>query len=181
MKTIWKVSLTIGIFVLFFFAMVGTLVILGGTDIGPTGNKIAVIRIKGEITSESCGGGLFGATGCAQASTISKKLKDADNDPNVRAIVLDINSGGGGVVASGNIMQSIRDTEKPVVAYIGDSGASGAYYAASAADWIIADRNSLTGSIGVIMTLTQYYGLYDKLGINTTVIKAGKSKDIGSP
>ncbi|MBN2014125.1 MAG: signal peptide peptidase SppA [Candidatus Altiarchaeota archaeon] len=182
MKTIWKVLITFGVFVLFLFAMIGVVMLVGEVFTMPSiGNKVAVIPIKGEITLEDCGGSIFGSYQCAKVSEIKEKLKKAEEDPMVKAIVLDINSGGGGVVASTDLMQAIRGTSKPTVAYISESGASGAYYAASASDWIIADRNAITGSIGVIMTLNHYYGLYGKLGINVTVIKSGDSKDIGSP
>jgi len=182
MKTHWKVLVTIGAFVLFLLAIVGTVLLVGEVFVMPfVGNKVAIIPIKGDITLEGCGGSIFGTYQCAQVNTIKKSLKDADEDPTVRAVVLDINSGGGSVVASRELMRAVRNTSKPVVAWIGEVGASGAYYVATGADKIMADRNSLTGSIGVIMTVQHYYGLYHKLGINVTVIKAGKGKDIGSP
>jgi protease-4 len=182
MKTIWKILITLSVFVLFLFAAVGTLALIGQVSLPPIGYSVAVIPIKGEITAEACGGTLLGgAVQCAPVSEVVDQLKAAEDDPLVKAIVLDIDSGGGGVVASGNMMRAVKDAKKPVVAYIGESGASGAYYTASAADWIIADRNAITGSIGVIMTVQHYYDLYDKLGINVTVIKSGNSKDIGSP
>jgi protease-4 len=179
MKTVWKILITFGVFVVFLFAVVGTLVVVSQLNLPTIGYSVAVIPIKGDITLEECGGSIFGSVQCATVGDL--KREPAEEDPLVSAIVLDINSGGGGVVASGEMMRAIKETKKPVVAYIGESGASGAYYAATGADWIIADRNAITGSIGVIMTVTHYYGLYDKLGVNVTVIKAGKSKDIGSP
>jgi protease-4 len=182
MKTIWKIAITLTVFALFLFAAVGTLALIGQLELPAVGYTVAVIPIKGEITSEACGGTLLGgAVQCATVNEVVDQLKAAEDDPLVKAIVLDIDSGGGGVVASGNMMRAVKNTNKPVVAYIGESGASGAYYVASASDWIIADRNAITGSIGVIMTVQHYYGLYDKLGLNVTVIKSGNSKDIGSP
>ena len=146
------------------------------------GQKILVIPVKGEITMEGCSGSfLTGVPACARVDTIKRKLEHADESSEIKAVVLDINSGGGGVSASRELMEAIKETKKPVVARIGEVGASGAYYAASAADWVIAYKDSMTGSIGVIMTLQHYYGLYGQLGINTTVIKSGNSKDIGSP
>ncbi len=147
----------------------------------PIGDKVAIIPIKGEITYEGCGGGIFGSPQCAQVSEIRRMLDDADNDNTIKAVVLEINSGGGSVVASREMMNSVRNFKKPVVAYVSETGASGAYYVASAADRIVADRDSITGSIGVIMSVSHYYGLFEKLGINITVIKSGKNKDIGSP
>ncbi|HDH41806.1 MAG TPA: signal peptide peptidase SppA [Candidatus Altiarchaeales archaeon] len=182
MKTRWKVLITIGAFVLFLLAIVGTVLLVKEAFVMPfMGNRVAVIPIKGDITLEGCGSSIFGTYQCARVSTIKKSLREADGDPTVRAVVLDINSGGGSVVASRELMRAIKNTSKPVVAWIGEAGASGAYYAATGADRIIADRDSLTGSIGVIMVVRHYYGLYQKLGINVTVIKAGKGKDIGSP
>ncbi len=146
------------------------------------GQKILVIPVKGEITMEGCSGSfLTGVPVCAKVNDIKRKLEYADSSSEIKAVILDINSGGGGVSASRELMEAVRETRKPVVARIGEIGASGAYYAASAADWIIAYQDSMTGSIGVIMTLQHYYGLYSKLGINVTVIKSGDSKDIGSP
>ncbi len=173
---------TIGAFVLFLLAAVGIVLLVEDVFVMPfAGNKVAVIPIKGDITLEGCGGGLFGSSQCAQVAVIKKRLREVDEDPMVRAVVLDINSGGGSVVASRELMVAVKSTSKPVVAWIGEVGASGAYYVASGADKIMADRDSLTGSIGVIMTVTHYYGLYQKLGINVTVIKSGEGKDIGSP
>ncbi|MCJ7727181.1 MAG: signal peptide peptidase SppA, partial [Actinobacteria bacterium] len=75
----------------------------------------------------------------------------------------------------------IKKMEKPVVVSVSDTCASGAYYVASAADRIIANRSSSVGSIGVIMQIPNYEDLYEKLGLKYTTIKQGKYKDIGSP
>jgi protease-4 len=143
--------------------------------------KVAVIPLRGEITLEGCSGGLFAAAECIDVASVKQELRKADDDPSVKAIVLDINSGGGAVVPSRELALAVKDVKKPVVSCIREVGASGAYYVASASDYIIADRDSMVGSIGVIMTTTQYYGLYEKLGLNVTVIKSGSSKDFGSP
>lgn len=170
--------------VVFFIgiATIGILIILGlQNELPLIGNKVAVIPIKGEITTEGCSCNIFGCEECAQVKVIKEWLKNAEEDNSVRAIVLDIDSGGGGVIASSEIMLTVKGTKKPIVARISSLGTSGAYYVASAADKIVADRNSIIGSIGVVMYFQQYYGLMEKLGINTTVIKAGNNKDIGSP
>ena len=184
MKTRWKALIAFGA-VVFLALTVGLLYLLiSSIDVNQLpliGQKVAVIPIKGTITLEGCSGGIFGTAQCASVSTIKEMLKNADEDNSVRAIVLDINSGGGYVVASRELERAVKDTKKPVVACIREVGTSGAYYVASAADSIVADRDSITGSIGVVMTIQHYYGLLEKLGINVTVIKAGKSKDLGSP
>lgn len=180
MKAKWKILITIGVVVFFVLAIALTLALIGGiTTVG--GNNIAVIPIKGEITMEGCSSSIFGSAQCAQVSTIKGMIEDANKDNSVKAIILDIDSGGGSVVASRELMRAVKQSKKPVIAWIGESGASGAYYVASASDKIIADKDSITGSIGVIMSIQHYYELYGKIGINTTVIKAGDTKDIGSP
>ncbi|MFH0863172.1 MAG: signal peptide peptidase SppA [Candidatus Altiarchaeota archaeon] len=145
------------------------------------GGDIAVVPIYGPITLGGCGGSMLAVETCADVGAIKQHLKDADDDPSIKAIVLDVYSGGGNVVASRELMRAVRNTQKPTVAWIGEIGASGAYYAASAADRVVADDNSLTGSIGVIMFIEHYYDLFDWVGINVTTIKAGNSKDTGSP
>ncbi len=140
--------------------------------------SIGVITIDRSISTSSSDGLFSNAVG---SNEIIKEIKEAEKDPTIKVIFLDINSPGGSVVASKAIAYTVKNCSKPVVAYINDIGTSGAYYIASAADLVIADEDSLTGSIGVVMELNNYAGLFKKLGINVTVIKEGKFKDIGNP
>jgi len=179
MKTKHKILIVSGIFAILALAIIALALL--SFRLPEFGANIAIIPVYGEITLEGCPAGLFESPSCADVGDIKKKLDLAVEDDAIKAIVLEINSGGGSVVASRELMDSIRNCKKPVVAWIGETGASGAYYAATGADRIVADRNSIMGSIGVIMTMQHYYGLMEKIGINMTVIKAGKSKDIGSP
>lgn len=114
-----------------------------------------------------------------------RKLKIMAADPNVKAIVLDINSPGGSVGAVQELYSQIlrvrKEHGKPVVALFGDVAASGGYYIASACDRIVAHPGSLTGSIGVIFEVTNLQGLFNKIGFKMDPIKSGKHKDIGSP
>jgi len=168
----------LGVFVLFSFIFENQLQL----PLIPTRNEVLVIPIKGEITSQPCKTSLFyGKIECAYVKDIKETLKKAEESPSVKAIILEINSGGGEVIASRELMEAIRDFKKPIIAKIDEIAASGAYYVASAADEIVADKHSIIGGIGVIMVIHHYYGLYEKLGINVTVIKSGKEKDIGSP
>lgn len=160
---------------IFFVILLSFILFSSGTGFG-FGNTIAIIPVKGEITSDSCTAGP-----CTNYEEFSEMFKTAEKDPNVKAIVLDINSPGGGVFASREMAKIVEKSKKPVVAYIGEVGASGAYYAASAADEIIASEYSLTGSIGVETIIIGYSGLLDKLGINVTTIKRPENKDLGSP
>ncbi|MCD6522385.1 MAG: signal peptide peptidase SppA [Candidatus Diapherotrites archaeon] len=142
------------------------------------GGKVGVVPIKGPIvseTSENVWGTQVGAR------DIIKLIEAADNDESVSVILLDINSGGGSIVASKEIMRAVKRAKKPVVAYIGDAGASGAYYIASAADIIVADEDSITGSIGVLAMIPNYKELMQKIGLNMTILKEGKNKVMGNP
>jgi len=186
MDTFWKIVVTFGVLGLFVLvvAFVAAFFMSGmdvsGVNLG-AGGKVAVVPVYGTITLGGCPGNLLQVQSCAQVDNLKKLLREADNDPSVKAIVLDVYSGGGNVVASRELMREVKKTKKPVVAWISEVGASGAYYVASAADEVVADENSLTGSIGVIMFVQHYYELFDDIGINVTVIKAGQTKDIGSP
>jgi len=172
MNEILKIFVLLGV-VLFILAGVATLLFLF-SGIFVSGDTVAVIDMSGDIAEN----------GQISATLMHAMFKDAADDPSVVAVILRINSGGGAVVETKEIARSLSalSKEKPVVAYISEIGASGAYYVAAYADHIVADEDSLVGGIGVTSTYTSYQKLLeDKLGINTTVLKSGKFKDIGSP
>lgn len=183
MKTIWKLALTFAVLSLFILVIAFVMAALVSDMEFPSlmGGYVAVIPIHGPIMMSGCGGGIFASADCVSVENVKEELRKADGNPSVSAILLDISSGGGQVVASRELMREIKRTNKPVVAWIGEVGASGAYYAASSADLIVADETSMTGSIGVRMEMAHYYELLEAVGVNITVIKAGESKDIGSP
>jgi protease-4 len=143
-------------------------------------NGIAVIRMEGIISSGVLGGGLLGEAGVSSEEVITQ-LRKADKDSRVAAILLRINSPGGTAAAGHEIYLQVKRTRKPVVASIGDIGASAAYWAASAADRIVADPASDVGSIGVLVSIPNYKGLLDKLGVKYVFITQGKFKDLGNP
>lgn len=157
-----------------FQAMRGSSVSLGG--------KVALIRISGTITSGESIDSLFGDAG-AGSDTIIRYLDHARRDSSIKAVVLRIDSPGGSAAASEEIYNEIRRVRmvKPVYASMGDVAASGGYYVSAACDKIYADKATLTGSIGVIFESPNLAGLLKKLGVDFTVIKSGKYKDIGSP
>ena len=133
-------------------------------------DRVALIRIEGVILD-------------AQA-TISE-LKQYSENPLVKAIVLRIDSPGGGVVPSQEIHDAVKRVKnkstKAVIASMGTVAASGGYYIAAATDRIIANPGTLTGSIGVIMEMANFEGLMKKVGVEGVVIKSGRFKDVGSP
>jgi protease-4 len=147
---------------------------------GPaTGPAIAVIRVEGLITSDE--GGPFAVEGIASAETIVGHIARANADPDVKAILLAVNSPGGGVTASDVIYHALKDVDKPMVVMMGEVAASGGYYVSMASEWIVANPNTLTGSIGVISEFPNAEGLLEKVGVEFVVVTSGPRKDLGSP
>jgi protease IV len=147
----------------------------------PFRDRIQVIRLNGLIADGKEDSVL---SNMYTASSALKELRKAVKDKHVKAVLLRINSPGGTVSASQEISQEIDDLRskgKPVVVSMADLAASGGYYIASAADKIVAEPGTLTGSIGVILSTMNLKGLGDKLGLQPQVIKSGQFKDIGSP
>ena len=132
--------------------------------------SVAVIDFSGEIAS----GGQLDPRGVRDA------FERAENDPNVKAIVLVCNSPGGEASPSWDISQTVASCTKPVVVSVASVCASGAYMAASQADWIVAGPMSDVGAIGVYMQAVDASGLFDKLGIDVQTIKSTDMKDMGS-
>ncbi len=141
---------------------------------------IGVIHIEGAILGGRGGGGLLGLPG---ADAILEQLRAAQRDSEIEAVILRINSPGGSAAASQEIHREVmrlREADVLVVASLGDVAASGGYWIASAADVIVANAATITGSIGVIMQVTNLEELYEKLGMDFETIKSGEHKDIGS-
>ena len=140
---------------------------------------VAWIKIYGVISQDSNTSPFARPSG---ASAIAKKIRDAGEDKNVKAIVLDINSPGGTVASVQNIYSEILKAKqnKKVVALFRDVAASGGFYVAMAADKIVAEPGTITGSVGVIMQTSNLEGLFEKIGVKMIPITSGKYKDIGS-
>jgi len=130
--------------------------------------QIGVIPVEGAITS---------------SQTITSHLVKFRKDPDIKAIILKINSPGGGIAPSQEIYREIERTipEKKVVVFMGSLAASGGYYIAAAADKIVASPGTITGSIGVIMEFLRLEDLLNKIGVDLEIVKSGEFKDMGSP
>ena len=139
------------------------------------GPAVAVITLEGTISSQ---GDLYSQN--ITPELVGSLLAMAEADPFVEAIVLRIDSPGGGVVASDEIFRMLQETDLPLVVSMGSMAASGGYYIACAADHIVAHPDTLTGSIGVIIEFPNVAGLLDKVGVEVVVLTAGEVKDIGS-
>lgn len=146
-------------------------------------DKVLLLDLDGLITNNRSGG-LFGS-GENPTSMFVEKLDLAQADPAIKAVVIRINSPGGGVTASDIMYERIKKfiarRKVPVIAIIEDVGASGAYYIACSAETIMALPTSITGSIGVIVPTMSFAGTMDKLGITARAVKSGPMKDMGSP
>ena len=140
-------------------------------------NKVAVISLDGPIQYESSAGLFFGGSAITP-ELVRTQLERAKNDSRVKAIVIQINSPGGSVAASQEIVNLLGQMEIPVVISMSDLAASGAYYISAGADKIVALPGTLVGSIGVISEMPNLKGLFDKLGIDMQVYIAGKHKDM---
>ena len=146
-------------------------------------DKVAIIDVEGLIMNARSSG-MFGS-GDNPLSLFRERLDAAADDKHVKAVVLRINSPGGAVTASDIMYQEVlsfrHDTHKPVVACMMDVAASGAYYLAMGCDKVYAHPTTVTGSIGVIMSLYNASGLFAKIGVSSDPIKSGPNKDIGNP
>ncbi len=170
-----RVLIGLGVIVgllMFFFIL---LFLIGRYSGGKTsrfafGDKIAVVEVRGVIT---------------QSSGVIEELHQYLEDDGVKAIILRIDSPGGGVGPSQEIYREIMriksNSKRKVVTSMGSVAASGGYYIASASDLIVANPGTITGSIGVVMQFSNFEELLKKIGIKGVVLKSGEHKDIGSP
>lgn len=170
-------SILLTIAAVLFVVFVIVPLVFSAFDGSKLGN-VAKIPIEGVITG---GGGSSLGSAAVSSKDIVDYIKTADENSQVKVIMLEINSPGGSAVASDEIAAAVNKAEKPVIALIREAGASGGYWIASAADHIIANRMSITGSIGVISSYLEFSGLMDKYGVSYERLVAGKNKDIGVP
>ena len=154
----------LGVALLFLFGPADSGLIARGKD----GEKVGVIEVDGVLS---------------EAKTINANLKRFREDDEIKAIVIRVDSPGGGVGPSQEIFREIRKTIKikKVVASLGAIAASGGYYIAAGTNGIVANPGTITGSIGVIMGYTNFQKILEKIGLVPVVIKSGPFKDIGSP
>lgn len=131
------------------------------------GDKVALVRVSGIILDPT---------------DVIEELKEYSKDSSVKAIVLRVNSPGGGVAPSQEIYEEILKIKKKkkIIVSMGSVAASGGYYISAPADVIVANAGTLTGSIGVIMEIPNISNLMEKIGIETQVVKSGRHKDMAS-
>lgn len=151
---------------------------------GDLANRIAVLNVEGAIQDTGEASSFFGTAGYNHELFMAQ-LEQIKEDDTVKAVMLKVNSPGGGVVESAEIYDKITEiqdeTEKPFYVSMGATAASGGYYISAPADKIFVNRETTTGSIGVIMQLMNYDELAEKYGVDFVTIKSGPYKDMGSP
>ena len=169
-RTLVGLGVIVGLMVFFFAVLffIGRYIGRPGSARFAFGDKIAIVEVKGVI---------------AQSSGIIEELHQYEDDEGVKAIILRIDSPGGGVGPSQEIHREILKvkSKKKVITSMGSVAASGGYYIACASDLIVANPGTITGSIGVLMEFTNIEELFKKIGIKGVVLKSGEHKDIGSP
>ncbi len=166
-----RLFLTIIIAISVFFALIvgiGLGFVISGEDVLTGGERVAVLRIDGVILD---------------SQTYLENLSKIKKDDKIKALVLRIDSPGGAVGPSQEIYGEIKKVreKKPVIASLGSVGASGGYYIACAAEKILANPGTITGSIGVIAEFANYEQLLKWAKVDVEVIKSGEFKDVGSP
>ncbi len=153
--------------VFFLFLMILSALLTVFLKDASIGGKIALVKVEGPIL---------------ESKSVVDEIRGYVKDRSIKAIVLRVNSAGGGVTPSQEIYAEVKRaaSAKKVVVSMGSVAASGGYYIAAPATRIIANPGTITGSIGVIMEIPNLKEFMDKLGIKTEVIKSGKHKDIAS-
>jgi protease-4 len=138
-------------------------------------DKIAVIPLRGVI-----GYGMDGSLGESMVEDFKLALQQAAEDDRVKGVIVEVDSPGGEITASDVLYNALLNfkKEKPVVVFFNAIGASGAYYMACGADWIMCNDTTFTGSIGVIISTLNYRELFGKIGLEAVIFKSGKFKDM---
>jgi len=167
-----RILIGLGVIVVLLVIFFGALYLIGRSA-GTSGrfafgDRIAIVEIRGVI---------------AQSSGVIQEMHQHLEDDGVKAIILRIDSPGGGVGPSQEIHREVLKgkAKKRIVTSMGSVAASGGYYIACASDLIVANPGTITGSIGVLMEFTNIEELFKKIGIKGVVLKSGEHKDIGSP
>jgi protease-4 len=167
-RPVLMASLTIGAMFLFFLLVVLVAgVWRGSSELVAVGGKIGIIEVAGPIED---------------SKLLIEQLHDFRDSGSVKAIILRIDSPGGGVGPSQEIYTEVRKLaeKKPIIVSMGSVAASGGYYIAAPAQRLFANPGTITGSIGVIMSFANYQEFMEKVGIKSQVVKSGEFKDTGS-
>jgi len=169
--------------VLLMLATAGVVVYVGSSVVGSLlpGYNVAEVEVKGPITRDGGGGPLPSSPTSPGADDVVEQIERADDDDNVDALLVKLNTPGGAVLPSDDIRTAAQRFDGPTIAYATDLCASGGYWIASGCDELWARDLSIVGSIGVIGPQVDATGLAEKLGVDFEYLTAGEYKDAGRP
>ncbi|HQA57360.1 MAG TPA: signal peptide peptidase SppA [Acetivibrio sp.] len=149
----------------------------------PSTPHIGVVKVEGTIVDSSSSSSLFASEGYNHQNTLDL-IEDMKNSSSNKGIILYVNSPGGSVSASDELYLKLKEyteeTGRPIWTYMADQACSGGYYISMASQKIYANRNTWTGSIGVLISLMNYKDLYEKIGIKGIYFTSGKNKAMGA-
>ncbi len=165
-RALWVIVAFLAFGALTFFILVSAIATAVGGDVRVSDQNIGVVEVKGVIEN---------------ADKFVTSVRTMNSDDTIKAILIRINSPGGSVSASQEMVEAIQTIKKPVAISMGDMAASGGYYVACAGPKIFANPGTLTGSIGVISQLMEFSELLDFFNIKVNTVKTGDLKDSGSP
>ena len=154
-----------------------------GSDSLAFGDAIAIVRVEGTILpGEAPAPTPFGSsTGAAYSQRVIDHLRQANEDDNVKVVILYVDSPGGSAFASDEISVQIKEMDKPIITAMGSLAASGGYYVSAPTDEIWASHQTLTCSIGVISQFLNFEDFAEEYGVTVITVKSGKFKDTGNP
>ena len=142
------------------------------------GPHVALVEASGDIVEGSAGGGLLGGSSVIASDDMARAIRDATNDKDIKAIILRVDSPGGSVTASDQILDAVKKAQaagKPVVVSMGGVAASGGYYIATSANKIVAEPGTITGSIGVLTGKVSVGKSLGLIGVGTDQVGVGKN------
>jgi len=176
----WVTALYVilGLTILSFFIAIFISLVIEDDFEGFNGN-VAIIEISGPIVAQAQDNIFF--EDVTSSDDIRKLIRRANKNKDIKAIIFEINSPGGSAVASDEIGKEIKKINKTTVSWIREIGTSGAYWIASSTDHIVANRMSITGSIGVIASYLSFSGFLEEHNVTYERLVSGKLKDLGSP
>lgn len=182
---LWTLGLSLVTVLICGASIAASVLLFGGNGSSNTsfglGDSVAIIRVEGTILTGEAPTDLFGESlPGAYSAELVRQLARAENNDRIKAVVLYVDSPGGTAFAADEIYRQVAAMTKPVVVSMASIAASGGYYISAPADEIWAQRQTLTGSLGVIIQFIDVEGFIDEYGINATTITSGEKKDTGS-
>ncbi len=171
---------TVALLAIGFLLLIGIFILISLFSPSIIGKCVGVINVDYPLDTRGLPPTLFD-DGYPSSEALAEEIRNMDKREDVGALLLVVDTPGGSVVATREVYDAIKEFKKPKVVYIREMAASGGYYIATAADYIVAHPDAIVGNIGARATFFEMEGLLSKLGVEVNVIKSGAHKDLGSP